>query len=259
MSNLPGYLWVITIAGAVGVPLLTCLALYRGARDTGATQRKAVLLAVTAGVLLGGWFTASGVIAARGGYHTQLGAQPPWLPIATVTVLIGLLAATRIPVVAQALSGPRALSRLARPHVFRVGGIAFLIAMGLGYLPALFALSAGLGDFATGIAEPFVSRRLARGQGRRAALWFNLFGVADLVVALALGGLTGFQLIHVTPPNDAISLLPLAWIPSAEVPLLLALHVLSFRRLVAEARRSRVASAVGRPAARAATAAGSAA
>ena len=45
--------------------------------------------------------------------------------------------------------------------------------MALGHLPALFALPAGLGDVAAGIAAPLVALRLAQGTGRRAALWFN--------------------------------------------------------------------------------------
>jgi hypothetical protein len=65
---------------------------------------------------------------------------------------------------------------------------------------ALFALPAGLGDIAAGIAAPLVARRLAQGTGRRAALWFNAFGMTDLVVALTLGALTGFALLNVTRP-----------------------------------------------------------
>jgi hypothetical protein len=92
------------------------------------------------------------------------------------------------------------MARLALPHSFRAAeGMAFLATMALGHLPALFALPAGLGDIAAGIAAPLVARKLTQGGGRRAALWFNAFGMTDLVVALALGALTGFQLINVTP------------------------------------------------------------
>jgi hypothetical protein len=103
--------------------------------------------------------------------------------------------------------------------------------MALGHLPALFALPAGLGDIAAGIAAPLVARRLAPGGGRRAALWFNAFGMTDLVVALTLGTLTGFQLLNVTPSGAPISELPLALIPTAAVPLLFALHITSVSAL----------------------------
>ena len=120
------------------------------------------------------------------------------------------------------------------PHMFRVGGLAFLITMGLGHLPALFAVPAGLGDIAAGIAAPFIARRLARGAGRRAALWFEALGITDLVVALGLGGLTGYKIINVTPVNDSISGLPLALIPTVGVPVLLALHIVATRQLLSD-------------------------
>jgi hypothetical protein len=139
-----------------------------------------------------------------------------------------LLALRRIPVVARALAAPGTASRLELPHSFRVAeGTAFLLIMALGHLPALFALPAGLGDIAAGIAAPLVARRLAQGTGRRAALWFTAFGMTDLVVALTLGALTGFQLLNVTPSGAPISQLPLALIPTAAVPLLFALHITS--------------------------------
>ena len=55
--------------------------------------------------------------------------------------------------------------------------MVFLLTMALGHLPALFALPAGLGDIAAGIAAPLVARRLAQGTGRRAALWFKKPGI----------------------------------------------------------------------------------
>ena len=84
---------------------------------------------------------------------------------------------------------------------------------------------------------------LAQGTGRRGALWFNAFGMTDLVVALALGALTGFQLINVTPPDTAISELPLALIPTAAVPLLLVLHITALSALVRALRTPRPATA----------------
>ena len=90
-------------------------------------------------------------------------------------------------VVARALTAPGMVNRLELPHTFRVAGVAFLLTMALGHLPALFALPAGLGDIATGIAALLVARTLAQGRGHRAALWLNAFGMTDLVVALTLG------------------------------------------------------------------------
>ncbi len=130
----------------------------------------------------------------------------------------------------RALTAPGTESRLALLHTLRVGGVVFLLYMALGHLPALFALPPGLGDIATGITAPLVARRLAQGTGRPAALWFNAFGMTDLVVAGTLGVLT--QLLNVTPSAAPISELPLVLIPTAAVPLLFALHITSVLALV---------------------------
>ena len=194
--------------------------------------------------MLGGWFTASAVIAGHGWYHTRLGHGVPWMPVAVVGFLGLLLALRRIPVVARALTAPGMMSRLELPHSFRaVDGVAFLIIMALGHLPALFALPAGLGDIAAGIAAPLVARRLAQGTGRRAALWFNAFGMTDLVVALTLGAVTAYQLIHVTPSGAPISELPLALVPTVGVPLLFAVHITSVSALARARRTPRPATA----------------
>ena len=232
MYDPPGYLWALTIAGMIAIPAATCAVLYGGAVRAGLSRRRAALLAGGAAAVLGSWFTASAVIAGHGWYHARPGHQVPWLPVAAAGFVALLLALRQIPVVARALAAPGMVRRLELPHTFRVAeGTAFLLLMFLGHLPALFALPAGLGDIAAGLAAPLVAYRLARGSGRRAALWFNAFGMADLVNALTLGALTGFALIHVTPSGTPISALPLALIPTAAVPLLLALHITSVSAL----------------------------
>ena len=243
MYDPPAYLWAIAIIGVIGFPVATCFVLYTGAERAGLGRRRAALLAAGAAAVLGGWFTASAVIAGHGWYHTQLGHGVPWMPIAIAGFMGTLMVLSRIPVVARALSAPGMDSRLTLPHSFRLEGVAFLIMMALGHLPALFAIPAGLGDIIAGIAEPLVARKLARGTGRRAALLFNAWGMTDLVLALTLGALTGFQLVHTTPSGAAISSLPLALVPTAGVPLLMTLHIASVRRL-ARARRT-AASAAG--------------
>ena len=222
MYDPPAYLWAIIIAGPTAVAALTCAVLYGGAERAGLGRRRAALLAGAAAVVLGGWLTASAVIADHGWYHTL-----PWFPVAAIGYLGLLLALSRIPVVARALAAPGMVSRLELPHTPRVAGVAFLLYLAFGHLPALFALPAGLGDIAAGIAAPLVARRLARGTGRRAAVWFNAFGMTDLVVALTLGALTGFGLLNITPSSAPITELPLALIPTATVPLLFALHLTS--------------------------------
>jgi hypothetical protein len=181
--------------------------------------------------LFGAWAVASAVFAHHGGYHTQVGKQPPWLPIEAMGAILALLLLTRIPFVSRALSGPNSVRLLSWPHAFRLAGVALVISMMLGHLPALFAVPAGLGDMAIGIAEPFVTRRIKAGHGHRAAIRFNIFGILDLVIAMTLGGLTAYGIVHVSPVNSALSVLPLALIPTVGVPILVVLHILTLRRL----------------------------
>jgi hypothetical protein len=245
----PGYLWALTIAGIIAILASTCLVLYSGGLRAGLGRRRAALLAGGAAVVLGGWCTASAVIADHGWYHTKLGHGVPWMPVAVVGLLGLLLGLARIPVVARSLKAPGMTSRLELPHSFRMmDGVAFLIIMGLGHLPALFALPAGLGDIIAGITAPLAARGLARGNGRRAALWFNAFGMTDLVAALTLGAVTAYQLIHVTPSGAPISELPLALVPTVGVPLLFAVHLTSVSALV-RTRRTATPAAVRVPAA----------
>jgi hypothetical protein len=243
MYDPPAYVWALTIGGPTAIAATTCIALYGGAVRGGLGRRRAALLAGAAAVLIGGWFTATAVIAGHGWYSTRP-SQVPWLPIAMAGFLGMLLALTRIPVVARALTAPGMAGRLVLPQTFRVTGVFFLLYLALGHLPALFALPAGLGDIAAGIAAPLVARRLARGTGRRAALWFNVYGLTDLATGMALGALTSYGLLNVTPSTAPIGELPLALVTAADIPLMIALHLTS---LVALARASRPAPSAADP------------
>lgn len=219
MYDPPGYVWAITVAGPTAVAAAMGIVLYLGAMRADLGRRRAVLLAGAAVGVLGGWLVASALIASRGWYRTL-----PWFPLAIAGYFGLLLALRRIPVVARVLNAPGTAGGLELAHAPRVAGVVFLLYLAFGQLPAVFALPAGLGDIAAGVAAPVVALRLSRGAGRRAALWFNAFGITDLVVALTLGALTGFGLLDVTPSSAPIAELPLALIPTATVPLLLVLH-----------------------------------
>ena len=238
MYGLPSYVWALVLIGVIGIPAITCLMLYRGAITAGLGRRTATMVTVVAATGLGGWLLASGLVARAGAYHQASGQAAPWFGVAVAGTLLVLLAATRIPVVARILTAPGTPARLALPHTLRVVGVTFLLVMAQGHLPAVFALPAGLGDIAAGLAAPSVAIRLAQG-GRIRAVWFNLFGILDLVVALGVGFLAGlgpWRPLEVTPSTEPLSLLPLALVPTVAVPLSLALHLVSLRRLRVAAR-----------------------
>lgn len=73
------------------------------------------------------------------------------------------------------------------------------------------------------------------------AVWFNVIGIIDLVVAVGIGYLAGLgptQVLHVTPSTEPLGLLPLALVPISAVPLTAALHVVSLRALHSPTQRA---------------------
>jgi hypothetical protein len=225
--------------GVVGLPAATLVALVRGAGAARLTGKGAVAVAVVAGAVWAGWLASSNALAQAGVYQADETAANPWIPIALLTVLAAALLATRIPVVARIIADPGTPARLALPHMFRVAGGAFLIAAALGELPAVFAVPAGIGDIAIGVAAPFVAWRLTHRGDRTGAVWFNWLGIVDLTVAVSIGFLAApgpANLFSVSPSTSAIATLPLVLIPTTAVPLAVALHVVSLRRLRAARR-----------------------
>jgi hypothetical protein len=228
--ELPIYVWALVLAGAIGIPAASCAVFYRGALAAGVGRRAATTLTATAATVLGGWIVVSALLARSGVYLQDPGEVVPWFLVAVAGTLIVLLLATRIPIFSRVLAEPGTPARLALPHTLRVVGVLFLIVMAQGHLPAAFALPAGLGDIAIGLSAPFVARRLARGTGRAGALRFNVLGILDLIVAGSIGFLL-FRVVEVTPSTAPLFVLPLALIPTVPVPLALALHIVSLRRL----------------------------
>src|SRR6516225_726493 len=84
------------------------------------------------------------------------------------------------------------LHLLVAAQVDGVGGGSLLVLWADGRLPWQFALPAGIGDVTTGIVAVVVAAQLARNAlgAYRATYAWCLFGIADLVVAIAMGAMT---------------------------------------------------------------------
>jgi hypothetical protein len=217
--------WLVVLVGVVGTPALVCAVLYRAAIESGSGRRSATAVAAVAGGVLAGWLAVAAALADAGVFRQSPAAVRPWLGVAALGVLAALLLATGIPPLPRITRDPRMLTW---PQVMRVVGGVFLIAWAIGDLPAVFALPAGLGDIAVGIAAVQVARR------GRGMLAFHLLGLLDLVVAVGIGFLAGLgphPLIDVTPSTEAVTRLPLVLIPVVLVPLAAALHIQALRRL----------------------------
>jgi hypothetical protein len=109
-------------------------------------------------------------------------------------------------------------------QVYRVEGVIFLILYASNLLPGMFAVPAGAGDVAVGLLALAIGIDISGRQqirSRTVLLW-NLFRIADLIVALATGFLTSpstFQRFSFDHPYELISVFPLVLIPTFLVPL----------------------------------------
>lgn len=114
-------------------------------------------------------------------------------------------------------------------QAWRWAGLGFLSLYAHDVLPAMFALPAGLGDMAVGIAAPWMILGLVRRPGFAASPAFirwNVLGILDLVIAVTLGALSATLSTGI--PGEistaAMATLPLLLIPAFLVPLFLMLH-----------------------------------
>jgi hypothetical protein len=104
-------------------------------------------------------------------------------------------------------------------QLWRVIGIAFLFALAFDQLPAGFAVPAGIGDLATGIAALAVVLSLGNGTLTRGRLYaFTALGVADFLLANATG-------LSLEPPT--LTAWPLVIFPTLMIPFFAVLHLVA--------------------------------
>jgi hypothetical protein len=196
-------------------------------------QRRTTWLAVMIPYTL--WMAVAWSAAINGVFRTD--ASPlPLLPLAIfLPVIIGaplLLLSKRVGQVLDAMPA----TWLVALQLYRVFGSIFLVAGLQGALPGVFALPAGIGDVLTGLFAVPAAIAVATGtaQGRRAAIIWNIFGLADFAVAVTLGAITSpgpFQLIVPDVPSIGAGAYPNVLTPAFVVPSSILLHVLSLRQL----------------------------
>lgn len=214
------------------------------ATDLTASQRRTTWLAVMIPDTL--WFAVAWSAAINGVFITGASALP-WLPLAILLpVIIGvplLLLSKRVGLVLDAMPA----SWLVALQLYRVFGGWFLAAWLRGAAPGVLALPAGIGDVLTGLFAVPAAIAVATGtaQGRRAAMMWNILGLADFAVAITLGMLTTpgrFQLIASTLAGFNAGVYPNVLTPAFVVPGSILLHALSLRQL---SRRSGVTASLG--------------
>jgi hypothetical protein len=231
----PAYLPYYVIAGTIGTIAAILIGLRGALGNAGWTteDRTATLRAIAITII--GWFLLTLALASADVYRAAADRIPTIQYGILVPILIGGLLIWRSPRVARILDVvPQ--HWLVGVQLYRALGVIFLILYATGKLPGLFAWPAGLGDVLTGVLAPVVAIAYRRGPRENADLvsaW-NLFGLADLVVAVTAGFLTSpsaFQLFAFDLPNELISQFPLVLVPVFLVPLSVLLHLASLAKL----------------------------
>ena len=229
-SGVPTTAHQLTVHGFIALGLLLGLE----STDLTAGQRRTTWLEVMIPYTL--WFAVAWSAAINGVFRA--GATPfPLLPLAIfLPVIIGAALLLLSKRVGQVLDSTPA-SWLVAVQLYRVFGSWALAAWLRGALPGVFAVPSGIGDLLTGLFAVPVAIAVATGtaQGRRAAILWNIFGLADFAVAITLGLITSpgrFQLIVPDAPSIGAGGYPGVLTPAFVVPSSILLHVLSVRQLI---------------------------
>jgi hypothetical protein len=237
----PAYLPYFVLTGTIGAIAAILFGLRSALGNAGWTARDRAVTSSAATITVIGWFLLALALASADAYRGTADRIPSIQYGILVPILIGGLLIWRSPRLARIIDAvPQ--QWLIGVQLYRVIGAIFLILYGAGKLPGLFAWPAGLGDVLVGVLAPVVAVAYAREPRKNADLVFawNLFGLADLVVALTTGFLTSpsaFQLFAFDLPNELISRFPLVLVPVFLVPVSILLHLASLAKLGRDALR----------------------
>ncbi len=172
------------------------------------------------------WFVLA-VLAGASGRTARM--QPP----APQAVIVGLIAAQVL--LYRRVRGFRAwadtlpLRAVLALHLTRFVGFYFLVLYGRGELPYAFAVPGGWGDILTATgAATVMALTDSFGTRRTLILGWSIFGLCDILMVVA----TATRLFLADPSSmRALLQLPLSLLPTFLVPLIIAGHLLVFRRL----------------------------
>jgi hypothetical protein len=197
------------------------------------TGRQRVLVAA----LFGAWFS---FVLAAGATRlffapSAIGAPVMGLLVVVPAVLLSVLVLGTER--GRKLVNRTSLAGLVGIHSMRVLGISFVLLYWAKRLPAPFAPAAGWGDVATGVLAIPLALLLARSGSatpKSAVLLWNVFGLADLVNAVAMGATSSpgpLQIFHAQPTTAIMPTVPWILIPCFIVPGLMFLHLCTFYKL----------------------------
>jgi hypothetical protein len=183
--------------------------------------------------VIGLWIGLAAAVASTGALAI---AQPfPVIGIFVAAPLIFAAVAAIRPDARRAMLG-LPLRLMIGLNICRVFAVLFLLLALEGRLAGPFPYFAGAGDIITGVcAIPLMMRVIDDKTPHRAATaaW-NVFGMADLVLAITLGVISTegspLQLVP-APGSAAMQTLPWSFVPTVLVPIWMILHAIIWARL----------------------------
>ena len=237
MPNIPAGLEPFMLSASYGHTALLAVAIWWASGLAGLPGGRRVVAWLVALAVLVSWQFLGQTLARAGVFVSRADQLRPWMGVAVVTpVILGLAAIAASPT-ARRIVEATPLWALVALQTYRVLGGVFLVLWAGGHIPGVFALPAGIGDVATGLAAPFVAFALARSPDRQHHVaWWNAFGILDLMIAIATGFLSSpglMQALALDAPNRLIAAFPMALVPLYGVPVALILHGLVWQRLAA--------------------------
>ena len=208
------------------VATLYWIGLYVGIHALPGEKSRRLRWTVGSAAVLMIWFVGVMLLAANDIFR----ADTLRIPVALLTTLAGgyLLLFSRT---FRAIIGGIPQHWLIGIQTFRILGGVFLVRYFQGELPGVFAIPAGVGDVLTGLFAPLVAYWWVTGKpyARTVATAWNLFGMADLVNAVVLGGLTG--------GGGGGIVFPIVLIPTYGVPRAFLVHSYSLIGLLRKTTR----------------------
>jgi hypothetical protein len=228
----------LAIPGALLIAFILWAGVRRGARALDLPPERRTSLLVRTATLLGAWLVLAFWLGANGVYRATTESALPAVLLAiaaALPIVIGLaiVATSRT---ARDILAVTPAHLLIGVQTYRILGAVFLVLLAQGRVPGAFANPAGWGDLLVGVSAPIVAAlyRSDAAKWRGLAVFWNVFGLADLHVAVAMGILTApgdLQRLAFDTPNSLIASFPLVLIPTVMVPISIVFHVLALRLL----------------------------
>jgi hypothetical protein len=205
---------------------MTAIALPQPA-ESQPSGRGGIRLAVV--IALAVWLLLVVSLGAAGAFVGPPGTPPLPIAIGVAAPLVLFFALLRLSQSFREFVLSLDLRLIAGMQAWRWAGLGFMFLYAYKVLPAVFALTAGLGDMAIGVTAPWIILALVRQPGfaaRRKFILWNVMGILDLLTAVSIAAVSA---VFATGAPGEISTapmatLPLLLIPAFLVPFFLMLH-----------------------------------